>query len=96
MKFIMCLLLFCFIAGCDLAPQPPNRRRAPTPPAPHVKVLAFTATWCGPCQRAHPILEEIKGLGFDVEFVDIDQNPEMAKHYGVQSIPTIFIFNGDV
>jgi thioredoxin 1 len=58
-------------------------------------LVDFFATWCGPCQRMHPILESLKAqLGEQVRIVkvDIDQHPEIADRYGVQSIPTLMIF----
>jgi thioredoxin 1 len=58
-------------------------------------LVDFFATWCGPCQRMHPILESLKAsLGEQVRIVkvDIDQHPEIADRYGVQSVPTLMIF----
>jgi len=55
-------------------------------------VVDFYATWCGPCKRLAPILEEIeqKHQG-DVIFkrVDVDQEPELAMEFQVESIPLL-------
>ena len=32
----------------------------------------FTATWCGPCQRFKPIMQEVANEGNHVQFIDID------------------------
>lgn len=56
------------------------------------KVLVdFYAEWCGPCKRLGPILEEIKSI--DVIKVNVDMHPELARSYGVMSIPTLILFN---
>lgn len=65
------------------------------------KVLVdFFATWCGPCKMLSPVLEETsKNYVGKVDFykVDIDKDMELAKNYGVMSVPTVCIFeNGKV
>lgn len=58
-------------------------------------LVDFYATWCGPCQMMHPILEELKEkIGSEARIlkVDVDQNMELAEAYGVQSVPTMIIF----
>lgn len=55
-------------------------------------IIDFYATWCGPCKRVAPILEEIAQAydgRLDVYKVDVDQEGELAALFGVQSIPTI-------
>jgi len=59
-----------------------------------VAVVDFSATWCGPCRMMAPVLEEISDkLGDKVSFynVDVDESPELAMRYGVQSIPCLVI-----
>ena len=60
-------------------------------------LVDFTATWCGPCQRLSPIIEELaveyKGK-VKVGKVDIDQNGEIAGRYGIMSVPTVIAFVG--
>lgn len=56
-------------------------------------VVDFYATWCGPCKMFGPIFEEIaseKEMNFIK--VDVDKNPEIAREYGVMTIPTIILF----
>lgn len=60
-------------------------------------LLDFWATWCGPCMRQGPIIEELAEEGYAVGKVDVDQNMELAQEYQVMSIPTLLVFkNGEV
>lgn len=55
-------------------------------------IVDFTAKWCGPCQRISPILDQL-AKEYDgkiaVYKVDIDKNQDLAKAFGVRSIPAI-------
>jgi thioredoxin 1 len=63
-----------------------------------VSVVEFWAPWCGPCKVQAPIFEQVaeetlsKGLNVKFSKVDIDQNNDIAKHLGLQSIPCMMIF----
>ena len=54
-------------------------------------VKYFSATWCGPCQTFKPIMSEIANEGHSVQFIDIDQQGELAQQYNVRSVPTVVI-----
>ena len=55
-------------------------------------IVDFWAPWCGPCRQVSPIVEQIalmrKGF-YKVVKVNIDEEPQLAQEYGVQSIPMI-------
>lgn len=55
-------------------------------------LIDFWATWCGPCMRQGPIVEELAQEGYSVGKVDVDQEPGLAQQFKVMSIPTLLIF----
>ncbi len=62
-------------------------------------LVDFFATWCGPCKMLAPVLEEVAPDYPDVEFVkvDVDDEPDLARRYGVSVIPTLFVIkNGEI
>lgn len=56
-------------------------------------VVDFFATWCGPCRILGPILENVSGEveGVDIYKVDVDENEQTAREFGIMSIPTIVL-----
>ncbi len=55
-------------------------------------LIDFWATWCGPCMRQGPIVEELAAEGYTVGKVNVDEEPELAQQFQVMSIPTLIIF----
>ena len=51
----------------------------------------FSATWCVPCKSFKPVMNEIANEGYSVQFIDIDQSPNMATQFSVMSVPTVII-----
>ena len=55
--------------------------------------LKFWATWCGPCRMQAPILEKLSEELSEDELkilkMDVDENPETARAFGIMSIPTL-------
>lgn len=61
-------------------------------------VVDFSATWCGPCKMLAPVMEEISGEMTDVSFynIDVDENTDLAREYGIASIPALLILKDGV
>ena len=63
-------------------------------------VADYTATWCGPCRVVSPLIDKLAAEYRDratVVKVDVDQNKDNAKKYGIRSIPAVLVFkNGEL
>lgn len=58
-------------------------------------VVDFFATWCGPCKKLSPPLDEVsEELGEQVNIVkvDVDESEDLAMDYGIRSVPTVLFF----
>ncbi|MFA7115944.1 MAG: thioredoxin [Bacteroidales bacterium] len=55
-------------------------------------IIDFYAKWCGPCKQVAPIMEELAkeyGTQIIIYKVDTDKEKELARDFGIQSIPTM-------
>lgn len=55
-------------------------------------LIDFYATWCGPCKRLAPVMEELAeeyAGKVDIYKIDVDSEEELAALFGVRSIPTL-------
>ena len=62
-------------------------------------LVDFWAEWCGPCKSMHPIFTRMAKKYKRVRFarVNVDNAQDIARKYGVQSIPTFIMFkNGEI
>lgn len=62
-------------------------------------LLDFWASWCGPCRMVSPIIDEIaeEMPQITVGKINVDEEPELAKSFGIMSIPTLVVMkNGEV
>ena len=63
-------------------------------------VIDFSATWCGPCKKISPIIDELADE-YEGKVVigkcDVDDNDELTSRFGIRNVPTVlFIKNGEV
>jgi len=62
-------------------------------------LIDFWAEWCGPCRMLSPVVDQVAEEVDTVKIgkINVDNDPELAKKYGVMSIPTLILFkNGEV
>lgn len=63
-------------------------------------VVDFYATWCGPCKKIGPIIEELAAEyegKVNIVKCNVDDDDELASKFGIRNVPTvIFIKNGEV
>lgn len=60
-----------------------------------MKILRFTASWCGPCKSLAMNLEEAN-LQIPIEVVDIDIHSDVAVEYGVRGVPTLVMLDENI
>lgn len=62
-------------------------------------LIDFWAGWCGPCRKLAPIIDEIAEEYADsvtVGKINVDEQPQLAAAFGVESIPTLIAFKNGV
>lgn len=59
-------------------------------------LIKFYASWCMPCKAMSPVVDKLAS-SFDIPLVeiDIDDVPEAAAEWGVGSVPTVLLIDGD-
>jgi thioredoxin 1 len=60
-------------------------------------VVDCTATWCGPCKLIAPLIDQLADAYAErvkVLKLDLDSNKDVAKRYGIRSIPAVMFFSG--
>ena len=60
-------------------------------------MVDFFATWCAPCKALIPVLESLSTEidGVEIVKMDVDENREKAQEFGVRSVPTVILFEGN-
>ena len=56
-------------------------------------LIDFYADWCGPCRMVSPIVDQIadENPQYLIAKVNVDESPELANAFGVESIPTLVV-----
>lgn len=57
-----------------------------------MKIIRFTASWCGPCKMLSKTLENLE-TNIPIDVVDIDVHPEVALEYGIRGVPTLVLLD---
>ena len=60
-------------------------------------LVDFTASWCGPCRHMAPVVDELSddySGKAKVAKLDVDECNDIARQYGVMSVPTFMVFKG--
>jgi len=61
-----------------------------------MKALKFEASWCQPCKMLTKVMEDAADkITTTVEKVDIDENMELAKQYGIRGVPTMVLVDDE-
>lgn len=59
-------------------------------------ILYFSTTWCGPCKAFKPVVQEVAAeTGKAVQYIDAEQNAQLAAQYNVTGVPTIIVAEGN-
>lgn len=63
-----------------------------------LKVMYFSAPWCGPCKAFKPVFNEVVAEfnDIDIQHVDVDEESQLAAEHAIRSIPTVIFKKGDV
>ena len=79
-NLLLCLLLLVAAANVEAA-----------------ELLIFTAPWCGPCQALKDDLKADPSIvaGYEWGYVDFDTEKELVALYGVKTVPSFFILEGN-
>jgi thioredoxin-like negative regulator of GroEL len=59
-----------------------------------MKVLRFTASWCGPCKALAKTLEEVE-TNIPIDVIDVDERTDLALEYGIRSVPTMVMLDSN-
>ena len=58
-------------------------------------IYYYSAVWCSPCKMFKPVVQAVSTeLGISINYIDVDQQKELAQKHGISSVPTIVVENG--
>ncbi len=56
-----------------------------------LQIVSFTSAGCQPCKSMQPVLEKLAREGWQIRQVDVQEHPELVKHFSVSSLPTLVL-----
>lgn len=59
-----------------------------------IYLVDFYADWCGPCKMLGNVLENMEDI--NIIKINVDEHQEIARQFGVMSIPTMIVFKNGV
>jgi thioredoxin 1 len=92
----LCVTGYFFITKTSKTVEPPADRWFQSAVVERTEpvLVKFGAPWCGPCRMLDPELDKLASSGLvNVVRIEIDDHPELAHHFGVTSIPRLFLFD---
>jgi thioredoxin 1 len=60
------------------------------------QLLKFSATWCGPCKSLAGVMKNVDFKDVEMKEIDIDEDMDSVKKYGVRGVPTMVLVNNGV
>jgi thioredoxin 1 len=57
-----------------------------------MKLLKFSASWCGPCKMLTKVMESVD-FPYEVVTIDIEDNEELILKYGIKGVPTLVLLD---
>lgn len=58
-------------------------------------LLVFTAVWCSPCRILKQSLRQIVRDDVEIQYLDVEEQPDIASAYSIRSVPTLILFRGE-
>lgn len=56
-----------------------------------MKIMMFSANWCGPCKMLKPIVKRVEEAtdSLNVRYIDVDEEKSLSASYNIRGIPTL-------
>lgn len=83
----LALMLGGLVAALGAAPAAAASDPAAAAAAGEALLLAFEASWCGPCRQMAPLVESVAAAGWPVRRVDVDREADLVRRFGVTAVP---------
>lgn len=60
-----------------------------------MKVLKFSATWCGPCKQLSKVIEAVGDFGTELVNIDVDEDFVLPTRFTVRGVPTCILVDDE-